>query len=130
MEIFKYSKQYKYHIAQKGVTKMNGKGFAISDALKKVLIIMGVLVALGVSSLIALVVLGVIGGSVTDGTITSMHTTANESLNSTLTTIIGWITTALSVVGFALGLLTVVIIFMVFKDWISAGKGRSGGSSH
>ena len=100
-------------MAKKNSSKMN-----ISGAFKETEKAISGIVAVGFVALIGLILLGSVLNAVTSGSIT-LPTGFNSVLNAQDTTMSGYFTTGLTVVGTIVGLVVVVVLIKLFRG----GKG-------
>ena len=80
---------------------------------------------IAISIVLSAVIVGAIISAVLSGSIT-VPTAISDWLNTTASTVVTWLTSITGVVTVALGLLTVVVIMVLFRYFSGAGKKKGG----
>jgi len=97
----------------------------IKGAFKTVNEAMRGILQVGIITAIAVIILGVLINAVTGGSIT-LSTAFNTLLNTLDATMAGWFTNAIPVVLTIVGLIVVVVLAKLFKNYFEGKKGKGG----
>ena len=97
---------------------------SLVDSIKMLGAILGGYFAYKILLIILLIVFGAIANVVSSGAIT-VPTVINNSINATINSLATAVNTFGTADAFILSLITLVVVFMVFKPWVSSGgKGK------